>query len=284
MNATIICPDDTNGVPALARQAPLVLAPFLGRTVLEYALQALAAEGFRSVTIAGGTETDKISKAVSQGAPWGLEIRFQDFTNPAVASPSARVLHLDELPQLSGHELWKSYGHWHAAQIRLLSAAARERVGMREIAPGVFAHLRARIASGVTFTGPCWIGDHVRIQSGCVIGAETVIEDGSYLDSGAEVARSIVGPATYIGAFMELRNSFAWENRLLNLDTGAFTVLQDRILLSKVRPCPRWLAFWPSLICQFKKMRSWTVKSAYASPAIPSRRLTNEAACWRILF
>jgi hypothetical protein len=82
---------------------------------------------------------------------------------------------------------------------------------MREIAPGVFVGPRA------------------------VLGPDTVIEDGSYIDNGAEITGSVVGPRTYVGAFTELRESFAWGDVLLHPGTGSLTAVPDRFLLGELR-------------------------------------------------
>ncbi|MEI6356395.1 MAG: STAS domain-containing protein [Verrucomicrobiota bacterium] len=58
-----------------------------------------------------------------------------------------------------------------------------------------------------------------------VLGPETIIEDGSNVENGAEIAGSVVGPRTYVGAFTELRDSFAWGDVLLGLGTGPLTAV-----------------------------------------------------------
>ena len=240
MNMTLICPGDASEVPALARKRPLVLAPFLGRTVLEHALTALAESGMKNIRILASDHPEDLRSLVGRGEAWGMTVevvpsspRTCDGHNPASSAEPILILdHLAQLPQLP---LWQSYRGWYAAQQALLPALARRRVGMREIALGSFVGLRSQVAPNARLLGPCWIGEGVWIGSQAVIGPGTVIEDGSYIDEGAEIAGSIVGPRTYLGAFTELRDSFAWGSDLLHLDTGSLTEVGDRFLLGEVQ-------------------------------------------------
>ena len=236
MNVILNGPSDASAVPALARKQPLVLAPFLGRSVLAWALTALASEGVRQVGLETCGHAEAIRRAVGRGEAWGLSIHFLERGDSTPEFSGARTVTLDRLPQLPRQPLWRSYRDWQAAQLALLASFAPQRVGMREIAPGVFAGLRSQIAADAHLTGPCWIGDQVCVGAQAVIGADTIIEDGCYIDRGAEISQSIVGRQTYVGAFTELRNSFANENQLLQLDSGSFTTISDRLLLSRVRP------------------------------------------------
>ena len=239
MKTTLICPGDATEVPALARKHPLVLAPFLGRTVLEHALTALAESGAKHVRILASDRPEEIRSRVGRGEAWGMTVEVvpssERTADGDAASAVAPVLTLDHLAQLPQQPLWRSYRGWYAAQQGLLAALASKRVGMREMTSGVFVGLRSQVASDASLQGPCWIGDGVRVGSRAVVGAGTVIEDGSYVDEGAEIVGSIVGPQTYVGRYTELRNSFAWGRDLLHLDTGSLAEVNDRFLLSEVR-------------------------------------------------
>lgn len=166
---------------------------------------------------------------VGAGEAWGLRITGPDERDFA----DARRFVLDSLPQAPDLPLWSSYPVWFDAQMALLERMARQRVGMRELRPGVFVGLRTRLAPDARLTGPLWIGDNVFIGPGAVVGPKAVVEDDSYLDDGSEVVETIVGPGTYAGSFTELRRSFAWGRELLQLDTGSMTEVQDRFLLSE---------------------------------------------------
>ena len=226
------CPVSAAGVPALSRKRPLVLSPFLGETVLAHTLAGLSGEGAKHICLQAGERTAEVLRAVGGGEIWGLKITGPDEREFA----GARRFVLDSLPQAPGLPLWTSYSHWFDAQMALLERMARQRVGMRELSPGVYVGLRTRLAPDARLTGPLWIGDNVFIGPGAVVGPRAVVEDDSYLDDGSEVVESIVGPATYAGSFTELRRSFAWGRELLQLDTGSLTEVQDRFLLSDATP------------------------------------------------
>lgn len=237
MKAIIHCPIDAPEVPALSRKTPLVLAPFLGSHVLSHTLSGLAGEGFKQVRLQAGERAAEVLRAVGKGEAWGMKISGGLADDPEFAG--ARSILLEALPQWPDIALWCNYPTWYKAQMSLLEPLARVRVGMREQKAGVFIGLRTRVAADAQLTGPVWIGDNVNIGAGAIIGPEVVIEDDCYVDDGAEVVGSIVGPGTYVGSFTELKRSFAWGRDLLSLETGSLTEVQDRFLLGEAR-APRF--------------------------------------------
>lgn len=237
MKVIIHCPIEAPEVPALSRKTPLVLVPFLGSHVLSHALSGLAGEGFKQVRLQAGEKTAEVLRSVGKGEAWGMKISSGLADDPDFSG--ARSVTLDSLPQWPDIRLWTNYSSWFKAQMGLMERLARVRVGMREQQAGVFVGLRTRIAANAQLTGPVWIGDNVYIGAGAIIGPEVVIEDDCYLDDGAEVVASIVGPGTYVGSFTELKHSFAWGCELLSLETGSLTEVQDRFLLGEAR-APRF--------------------------------------------
>lgn len=246
----LICPGQRPAVAALATRQPLVLAPFLGQSVLEHALAHYAAAGATEISVLASDRPETIRAAVGRGERWGVKLTvISETAELDVATARARHGHgqasatevwlLDRLPQLPEHALWDNPAAWFAAQLALLPRAAEERVGMRKRAPGVFVGLRSRIAEDATLQGPCWIGTNVRIGSGAIVGPNAIVEDGSFVDEGAEIGRSVVGPETYVGAQTEVRDSFAHGTELLNLRNGSRATITDRFLLGDLsRPEP----------------------------------------------
>lgn len=245
--ALVICPDERPAVPALSRRCPLALSPFLGATVLEHALASLATRGATAVTLLAGDRADVIRAAVGNGEAWGLRLevcaQYRELTpDEALAKhgaaresdglPRAReALLLDHLPSLPLHPLWESYTAWFKAMLAFAEFAAKERVGVREVAAGVFVGMRSRIANSARLIGPCWIGANTFIGPLAMVGPDAVIEDDAYVEESAEVVSSVIGPSTYLGALTEVRHSFAWGRHLLNLPSGSSTEIADRFLL-----------------------------------------------------
>lgn len=235
MHVTLHCPSEDSRVPALAFRRPLALAPFLGKTALEHALAGLAADGAKRVRLETDIPTETLRSVVGQGEAWGVEIEVASAPEDFIEGRDSRVFRLDRLPQGPDHFLWRSYRDWHVAHQVLMPILARQRVGMREIAPSVFVHLRSQVFANSRLMGPCWIGANVYVGPGTVVGPNSVIDDGSYIDEGSEVVGSVIGPGTYVGGFTEVRDSFAWGNQLLDLDTGSFTEVVDPFLLGELR-------------------------------------------------
>jgi hypothetical protein len=262
MKALLICPADRPAVAALARRKPLVLWPFLGQPVLAHALTFLAAAGATEILILAADRPEQIRAFTGRGEAWGVQVEVLPEArelSPAearakypTAGPAGWLpaphdrLTLDALPQLPDRPLWQSYAGWQAALLAWLPHGARAEVGMRELAPGVFIGRRSRIAATATLQPPCWIGDYVWIGPGVRLGPETVVEDHVYVDQGAEIVHSIVGPRTYVGGLTEIRDSLAWGRDLLKLTTGSHTEVSDPFLLGELGPqAPGQASTWP---------------------------------------
>jgi len=254
MKALIICPADRKAVAALARRRPLVLTPFLGQPVLALALAHLASAGAREIVVLAADRPDRIRKFVGRGEAWGVKVevvpearelsvaeaqaKYQPAAGTWLAAPNDIYL-LDRVPQLPGHALWESYAGWQAALLAWLPRAAAEKVGMRELSPGVFLGLRAWVAESAKLRAPCWVGSNVWLGPRVVIGPETIIEDDVYVDEGAEISHGVIGPKTYVGALTEVRNSLGWGRDLLNLTNGSVTEVTDHFLLGDLGAATR---------------------------------------------
>ena len=97
------------------------------------------------------------------------------------------------------------------------------------------AFLQAHISAEATLREPCWIGKKVFIGAGAIVGPNSVIEDGSFIEPEAEVVNSFVGPDTFVGRFSELRESIAWGSTLANWSTNSVTHVPDAFVLCALR-------------------------------------------------
>lgn len=255
MKALIICPADRPSVAVLARRHPLALLalwPFLGRPVLAHALTFLASAGAKEILVLAADRPEEIRAFTGRGEAWGVKVevipesreltpaearaKYQP-TGPAGWLPAPQdVITLDALPQLPDRPLWRDYAGWQAALLHWMPQGANEKVGMKEIEPGIYIGRRCRIAVTAKLRAPCWIGDHAWIGPQATIGPETVLEDHVYVDQNAEVVRSVIGPQTYVGAMTEVRDSLAWGRDLLKLTTGSHTEVTDPFLLGGLGP------------------------------------------------
>ena len=246
MKALLICPDDAPEAAFFTRLAPQALCPLLGRTALDRALSALCARGATEVIVLSADRPAEIRSALGDGKRWGLrrvEVR-----------PMAHEPGIDEARALCTGEGWLPQPYdvtrisgwpeetdsptcaapaaWFEGLFQHLHAAGAQAVGMREIEPGVWVGTQARIAPDAKLLAPCWIGQKAVIGAGATVGPRAVVEAKALVDEGVELSDSLVGPATYVGAFIELRHSLAWGNCLLNWKTGSLTEVPDAFLLA----------------------------------------------------
>ena len=248
MNALIICPSTRPAVAVLAETAPLAIVPLLGKCLLEYWLEELEGRGVREVHILAADRPREIAAFVGDGARWGIQVvveaeGHESSAEEAVARhckcgrerPDLTVV-MDHLPRGPGKSLFESYAAWFSGlQDWMAQAQTPERIGQNEIAPGVWVGLRTRINPTARLVAPCWLGDQVLINGEAVIGPGAIIEPAAIVGRGAQVARSVIGPATFVGAQTRIENSIAHRYTLLNWANNSCLRVPDACWLSSLR-------------------------------------------------
>lgn len=253
MKALLICPDERTGVAALAESVPLANVSMLGKTLVEYWLEHLANLGAKEVLVLAADRPDQVRAGVGDGARWGLrvvvqrdkrertldEARARHQANdraPWLPVPDAVIL-MDHLPGLPQLPLFTSYADWFAAARAFLPhALTPDRIGVRELKPGVWVGLNAHVAAGAELIGPCWIGERAWIEAGATIGPNAVLEREVFIARGAEVSQSAIGPETFVGQFTEVRNSIALGSTLVNWERDSCLKVPDEFLLCSLEP------------------------------------------------
>ena len=245
MKSLLICPTDRSGVALLADQHPLVIAPLLGKSVIEYWLEALAARGVKEVIVLASDRPHEVREVVGDGSQWGLKVelvpqareltpdeaRKKFFPGEPAPTPDDIVV-MDYLPGRPDHPLFESYAGWfNALQAFLPHAVTPARIGAREVEPGVWVGLHSQIDPTAKLHAPCWIGEHALIGAGAIIGPRAVVEDRTVVEDGARVTESIVGPETFVGEFISVQNSLAHGSLLINWMTGSHVAVPDAFFL-----------------------------------------------------
>jgi hypothetical protein len=247
MKALLICPADRPGVVRLADHSPLALAPLLGKSVLEYWLEALAARGAKHVVVLASDRPDQVRTAVGDGRRWGLQVDLIPQARELSVAEARKkfrpldetgwlatddIMVLDNLPGQSGRSMWESYADYFAAvQAWLPHALGPARIGAREIQPGVWVGMHSQVDPTARLIAPCWIGDNALIAEGATIGPNAFIDDRVVVETGARVEQSVVWPETFVGRLVAVRNSVANGSLLLNWVTGSCLQVPDAFLL-----------------------------------------------------
>jgi len=253
MKALIICPHERPGVALLAEKQPLAILAACGKPFIEYWLEHLATLGVRAVTILASDRPDEVRRVVGDGRKWGLnaevipescELSVADARSKYQAEPMGWLSSPNDtivVDRFPGHAqgAFESYDAWFDAVAQLSrQPLTPTRIGLRELRPGIWAGLRARIHPAATLRAPCWIGDDAHIGAKAIIGPNAVIENRCLVESGAEITNSIAATDTFVGAFTEVRESLALGSLLINWRTGSHVNVPDRFLLGEVSARP----------------------------------------------
>lgn len=263
MRAILICPVERPQVSAIFGDEPLYNLPFFGQTLVDHWISFLAAHAYKRVLLLSHYRPDEPFTLSGDGTRWGIEIEVlaesRELT-PAEAllkygettldTPAAaeHIFVLDHFPGQPHLPLFTDCSSFFKAlQARLPQALSPDRVGYREIAPGICVGRRTSIAATARLIAPCWVGASVSVEADAVIGPHACVEDGSVVEKGARVRGSYVAPETFVGPYTEVQNSLVWENRLADCDTGSVVAVPDAFLLCALRKRSRrhgqsWLA------------------------------------------
>jgi len=242
MKAVLICPGERPEVPLLQMESPLALAPALGYGVVEYWMSHLTCAGARQVVLLANDRPDEVRKLIGDGARWGLATEViaesRELTPEQAAEKyGAAASVMDHFPGLPEQPLFASYERWFGALATWMPRARTpDRVGVRELQPGIWVGLHSQISREARLCAPCWLGDHVYVGPGAVVGPEAILENGAFVEPTAEIRGSVVGPATFVGQFVRINNSLAFGNTLVNWQTGLENKVSDAFLLCSLRP------------------------------------------------
>jgi NDP-sugar pyrophosphorylase family protein len=218
------------------------MAPVLGETLLEYWLSHFACAKLKQVVIAAHDRPDLIRNLVGTGSRWGIEVEVtsesQDLTHEQVCQKyEGHAVIVDHLPGLPEQQIFAGYDTWYRALLTWMPRAnTPDRVGLRELADGVWAGLHTRISPTARLDAPCWLGNNVYVGDRAIIGPGTILENGAFIEPEAVISNSVVGPDTFVGRYMRIANSIAWGDILVDWQTGSETIEQNAFLLCSLHP------------------------------------------------
>jgi len=248
VKACLICPSPRAEVSALSQTVPLATLPMLGKSLLEYWLEHLAGLGASHVQVMAADRPEVARHIVGDGARWGL--RAEVVVEPRELSPGlARtkypilqksewlpepndMIAMAHLPGRPERPLFKSYADWFSAVLEWMPlTGAINRIGLRELKPGVWVSARAHISPGAVLNAPCWIGEDVTVGPHTIIGPNTIVEDRAWVEADCEISGSLVGAETLVGRFTELKESLAIGSTLVNWKTSSVAIVEDPFIL-----------------------------------------------------
>src|SRR5258706_4888624 len=172
MKTLLICPSDRPAVSHLAEAVPLSNVPILGKSLVEYWLDHLVTVGAKEVVILSSDRPHQVRALVEGGTRWGLKVEvIPERWELSITEARAKYIHqsgnhwltepndailMDHLPGLRQHPLFNGYPAWfEAVQAYMWRAGTPDRVGVREIEPGVWVGLRSHIAPTAQLRPPC---------------------------------------------------------------------------------------------------------------------------------
>ncbi len=239
----------------LSASAPLVNVRVFGKSLIQYWVEHAMGLGATKIIVLAADRPEQVRGRVGDGRRWGVEIEVLPILHE-LTEPEARakyganrntkwlpapndVIVMDHLPGLPGPPMCGSYAAWFAALLAWLPRAVTpDRIGLREIQPGVWAGLRTRVSPSARLLAPCWLGESVTVGPCAVVGPMAILEDKVFIEAAAEISNSVVGAETLVGQCTELKDSLACGNTLINWKTNSTVHVCDPLLLGALSQRP----------------------------------------------
>jgi acetyltransferase-like isoleucine patch superfamily enzyme len=241
----LICPDRRPALESLTGDVPLALAIYLGKPLIEHAFDGLARSGVTDVLLLASDRPSEVRAYVGDGSAWGVNVRISPESSELSPAEAAvrhasfghdSVMTLDCLPQAPAISVIKDAESWHGSRATLLPLLAAKQIGAREISPGIWCGLKARVNNSAILHAPCWIGPNTMVGSQAIVGPNSYLESDCVIDAHATVVNSTVGSRTYLGSMTHLGDSVAAGQVLVNWRNSSLTRLSDAFLLSRLDP------------------------------------------------
>ena len=189
---------------------------------------------------------------MSAPARWGLKTQITSEVRELTAAqaqikyasefPAAtpnNISVLDHFPGEPNSPIFTSYESLFAGIVRWIPRAnTLDRVGFREVQPGIWVGRNAHVSPEAQLTGPCWIGQHAFVGAKCVIGPNAILEDRSFIEGGAEIINSVIGPDTFVGKLAALRQSLGLGGTLVNWKSNSIAQIKDSFLMCALKRQP----------------------------------------------
>jgi lipopolysaccharide/colanic/teichoic acid biosynthesis glycosyltransferase/acetyltransferase-like isoleucine patch superfamily enzyme len=138
----------------------------------------------------------------------------------------------------------QGYDELLAAQWAVLNKSFRGlRRGGTETDEGIWLSRNVSLHPSARLIPPVYIGENCRIGEGVQVGPHAVIGSDCVLDTRCTVLNAMVFPGSYVGEALELADSIADKNRLINVRVGASVSVIDDFILGSIsdRHLRRWL-------------------------------------------
>ena len=246
MKALIICPERP-AMRWLSTPAPLCNLSLFGTELICYWIEHLASIGATDILISASDRPEQVRAVVGDGSRWGVKLevlparwefqpgearaKFRTASQAKWVDSPNDIIVADRFPG-GTQNIFESTEAFFAALKNFLPHAAKgNRIGMREIAPGVWAGLRTQISPTAKLVSPCWLSDEVIVGSNATVGPYAILESRVVVDTGAIVTNSLIAPQTFVGRLSEINDSIAVGACLLNWKYGSHTVVTDPALL-----------------------------------------------------
>jgi carbonic anhydrase/acetyltransferase-like protein (isoleucine patch superfamily) len=200
------------------------------------------------VTLLVTDHAEGLRPVVEEANRWGLEIELipesRELT-PAEAlikyeqlidSDPNNITVLDRFPGDSEASLFMNHaGFFQSIREWMPHCLLPDRVGVRELAPGIWAGLHTRISPSAQLKAPCWLGKSVYVGAKATIGPGAMVEDGSLIEPETDVIDSYIGPDTLVGRGSVIQDSIVWANLLINWKSGSVVEIADSFILCGLR-------------------------------------------------
>lgn len=129
------------------------------------------------------------------------------------------------------------FDSWHKTNKRVVQRGLKEIFpsSSKRVKPDIWLS-KSTIHPKATLIAPLFIGDHCQILQGAKVGPNVVIESHCVIDSDSTVINALICQQSYVGKFLEIKDSIIDRTTLIHLSLQTILTLHDDFILAALTP------------------------------------------------
>lgn len=224
--------------------------PIAGKRYIDYALEYAGKCGYEMAEILDWHFSPKLGADFSKLTDYTIPVFYQQGSGEMPTSVKDLSKQSSPLTQSLSAEttvVWglrlpnfeiRNVADWHKANLDILNGESY--FGTHFTLPGYSAEGGVYLGRNVVMENGCeaqkpvllqdnaWCARNVRLDGFCIIGKNAFISEGAHLE------RTVIGDDTYVGIGLELVDKIVIGPRIINVNTGTWTVIEDSTMVSRI--------------------------------------------------
>ena len=214
--------------------------PVAGRSAIEYALEEAARQGYAMAEVLDYRPSDRLAAAFADPSATPLPVFYiRGEGEPPrtidelkrVSSPLTQNLDSGETTVVWGLKIGDvvidGVRAWHKVNFDVVRSSPRFTLPCYSAEKGIYLGRNVVIEHGAEIRPSALLCDNAWLRRNVTLDGDVIIGSGSLVGEGARLKNTVVCPDTYIGAELDFENKIVAGNRIIDLETQAWTEVEE---------------------------------------------------------